>query len=61
MRGIGEANLASVESRHKIVNHFLSAGGGETLRPREGIMRFGGKMHIRFGGKMHIRFGGKMH
>jgi hypothetical protein len=27
----------------------------------EGIMRFGGKMHIKFGGKMHIRFGGKMH
>jgi hypothetical protein len=53
--------LASVESRHSIVNHIVSARGGETLSPWEATMRFGGKMHIKFGGKMHIRFGGKMH
>ena len=61
VREVGEASLASVESRHSIVNHILSACGGETLSFLEGTMRFGGKMHIKFGGKMHIRCGGKMH
>jgi hypothetical protein len=61
VRWVGEASLVSVESRHSIVNHIVSARGGENLSLREGTMRFGGKMHIKFGGKMHIRFGGKMH
>jgi hypothetical protein len=61
VHGVGEASTASVESRQNIVNHIVSARGGETFSLLEGTMLFGGKMHIKFGGKMHIRFGGKMH
>jgi hypothetical protein len=58
---VAEARVASVESRHVIVNPFISAGLTKSSASVGGDMRFGGKMHIRFGGKMHIRFGGKMH
>ena len=62
VRWVGEASLASVESRHSIVNHIVSACGGETLSLGGKVMiSFAGKMHIRTAGKMHISFAGKMH
>ena len=62
VRRVCEARLASVESRHAIVNHKLSACGGGTFSPLEGTMKAqAGKMHITFAGKMHISFAGKMH